>query len=103
MIETRELIAVIFIWIGFYISINAEKSILEEDNKKKQLGWLIIAIATLIDGILIVIDGRIGIATFILCIAVFDFWMCNYWRKKYNEEHLDKREKFLKDVMKYKR
>ena len=94
MLETLCYISCVTIWIGLGIA-----STSKETSKKRQIGWIIIAIATFIDGISVLLQSRLMAGSIILAIAALDVWIFNYWRKRYNRSKLTNREKFLEEIM----
>ena len=82
------------IWVGIGIAMSSR-----ENHKRRSNGWLIVAIATLIDGICTLLQSRPTHGAFILVIAVVDFWLYSFWRKKYKDSLTSDREKFLEEIM----
>ena len=82
------------IWVGIGIAMSSN-----ENHKRRSIGWLIVAIATLTDGICTLLQSRPIHGVIILVIAVVDFWLYSFWRKKYKDSLVSEREKFLDEIM----
>lgn len=82
-------------------------AVYQEKDIKRSIGWLIVAIATLIDSIMVFLEGRMIAYVFIFGISFVDFFLFYYWRNKYRElkekDKKDKRiiyrERFLNDII----
>lgn len=91
--------------LGFCLAIFSKDS-----DKRRYIGWIMMATLITIFGISEIIVGKIGSALFDFGIGLADYWLAYYWYGIYKEKadakelsKLNNKEKFLKQIMNYKR
>ena len=103
--DVINIILAIIVSLGFCLTIFSKES-----DKRRYIGWIMMATAITIFGISEIIVGKIGIALFDFGIGLVDYWLAYFWYGIYKEKadakelsKLNNKEKFLKQIMNYKR
>jgi len=99
------IIFAIILSLGFCLTIFSKDS-----DKRCYIGWLMMATSMTLFGISQIIVGKIVIALFDFGIGLVDYWLAYFWYGKYKEEadakessKLNNKEKFLKEIMTFRR
>lgn len=99
------IINAVIVSVGFCLTIFSK-----DTDKRRYIGWLMIATTVTIVGISKIIDGIIGSALVNFGIGLVDYWLAYYWYGKYKEEadakeilKLDDKERLLKEIMRFRK
>ena len=91
--------------VGFCLSIFSK-----DTDKRRYIGWFMMATTITILGISDAIVGKIGEALFEFGIGLVDYWLAYYWYGEHTEEadakeimKLNNKEKFLKEIMRFRK
>lgn len=101
MMNIINIISAVIVSVGFCLTIFSK-----DTDKRRYIGWFMMATAITILGISHVIVGKIGVALFDFGAGLVDYWLAYYWYGIYKEKadakeimKLNKRERFLKEIM----
>lgn len=105
MMDIINIILAIIVIVGFCLTIFSNDS-----DKRRYIGWIMMAISITIFGINNIIVGKIGQALCDFGISLADYWLAYYYYGIYKEkadaeetQKLNDKEKFLKDIMNFRK
>ena len=99
------IISAVIVSVGFCLTTFSKGT-----DKRRYIGWFMMATTITILGISNVIVGKIGVGLFDFGVGLVDYWLAYYWYGKYKEEadakeimKLNNKEKFLKEIMRFRK
>ncbi len=105
MMNIINIIGAIIVSVGFGLTIFSKDS-----DKRRYVGWLMMAMSISIFGMCDLIHGSMGSAIFDFGIGLIDFWLAYFWYGIYKEKvnakemrKLNDKERFLKEIMRFRK
>ena len=99
------IISAVIVSVGLCLTIFSK-----DTDKRRYIGWFMMATTITILGISHVIVGKIGEALFDFGVGLVDYWFAYYRYGKYKEEvdakeimKLNDKERFLKEIMRFRK
>lgn len=78
--------------------------IIMENRRGRYIGWLLLAIGMFINAYsLAFLSGKWVVSLLNVGAGILDLYLFFFWRRRYKESKLSNREKFLEEIMSFKK
>jgi hypothetical protein len=97
--STLNIVSLSLIVIGMLMSM-----MIMENKRGRYIGWLLLALGMFVNAYSLgFISGKWFLSLLNIGTGILDLYLFYFWRKRYNESKLSRREKFLDEIMSFKK